>query len=77
MYLYSEKGKYYGVDLLWYQIKPRIFEIKQIQKRKLLGMKNLEEINKILEVLEEKKMQNNKVKKIHQYVRNMLFSSVA
>lgn len=77
MYLYSEKGKYYGVDLLWHQIKPRIFEIKQIQKRKLLGMKNLEEINKILEVLEEKKMQNKKVKKIHQYVRNMLFSSVA
>lgn len=39
MYLYTNKGKYYGVDLLWYLLKPRIFEIKAIEKRKLLGTK--------------------------------------
>lgn len=77
MYLYYDNGKYYGVDLLWYLIKPRIFEIKGIKQRKLIETKNLEEINKVLEFLIEKNVQNNKVKKIYKYVRNLLFSSVA
>lgn len=54
MYLYSDNEKYYGVDLLWYRIKPRVFEIKEIEKRSLVGMKSLEEINKILEFFVEK-----------------------
>lgn len=32
MYLYFNSGKYYGADLLWYKIKPRIFEIKDLKK---------------------------------------------
>ena len=77
MFLYYEKGKYYGVDLLWYKIKPRIFVIKDIQKRKLIGMKNLEDINKILEFFVEINIQNNTIKKIYQHVRNLLYSSIA
>lgn len=76
MYLYSHANKYYGVDLLWYSIKTRIFEIKEIQKRKLIGTKDLEEINKILEFLIEKNVQNSEIEKVYQYVRNLLFSSV-
>ena len=77
MFLYYEKGKYYGVDLLWYKIKPRIFVIKDIKKRKLIGMKNLEDINKILEFFVEINIQNNTIKKIYQHVRNLLYSSIA
>lgn len=77
MYLYSYDNKHYGVDLLWYTIKTRVFEIKGIQQRKLIGTKKLEEINKILEFLIEKNAQNSEIKKIYQYIRNLLFSSVA
>ncbi len=76
MYLYSKNSRHYGVDLLWYSIKTRIFEIKGIEQRKLIGTKNLEEINKILEFLIEKNIQNSEIKKIYQYVRDLLFSSV-
>ena len=38
--------------------------------------KNLEEMNKILEVLVEKNTQNSRLEKVYQYVRNLLFSSV-
>ncbi len=77
MYLYSENRKYYGVDLLWYRIKPRIFEIKGIQKRKLIEIKNLEEINKVLEFLLEKNVGKNKIKDVYQHVRKLLYFSVA
>lgn len=77
MYLYCKANKYYGVDLLWYIIKPRVFEIKEIQNRKLVGSKDLKEINKILECLTEKSIQNSEIENIYQYVRNLLFSSVA
>lgn len=76
MYLYSNANKYYGIDLLWYSIKTRIFEIKEIEKRKLIGIKNLEEINQILEYLIEKNIQNREIQNIYQYVRNLLFSWV-
>lgn len=76
MYLYSRANKHYGVDLLWYSIKPRIFEIKEIQRRKLIKTKDLEEINKVLEFLIEKNVQNSEVERLYQYVRNLLFSSV-
>ena len=76
MYLYSKDNKYYGVDLLWYLIKPRIFEIKRIHRRKLIETKGLEEINKILGFLIERKLNNIDIEKIYQYVRNLLFSSV-
>ncbi len=75
MYLYFDNGKYYGVDLLWHRIRPRIFEIKEIQKRKLLGMKNLDDINKVLEILIEKNIQNHKIEEIYQEVRDLLYSS--
>lgn len=77
MYLYEDNNKYYGVDLLWYVIKPRIFEIKNIQRRKLLETKNLEEVKKVLEFLMEKNIKNSQIKKIYRYIRNLLFSSVA
>mgnify|MGYP005758618619 FL=1 len=77
MYLYSDNEKYYGVDLLWYRIKPRVFEIKEIEKRSLVGMKSLEEINKILEFFVEKNMQYSKIKRVYQQIRNLLYSSVA
>lgn len=76
MYLYSHANRHYGVDLLWYSIKPRIFEIKEIQRRKLIETKDLKEMNKILEFLIEKNVQNNEVERLYQYVRNLLFSSV-
>ena len=76
MYLYSIGNKYYGVDLLWYSIKPRVFEIRNIQKRKLIETKNLEEMNKILEVLIERNGQDSRLETVYQYVRNLLFSSV-
>lgn len=77
MYLYSDNGKFYGVDLLWYSIKPRIFEIKEIEKRKILGVKNMEEINNILQFLIENHAYNNKVEKIYKYIRSLIFHSVA
>ena len=77
MYLYNENEKYYGIDLLWYRIKPRVFEIKEIEKRSLIGMKSLKEINKILEFFVEKNMQYSKIKKVYQEIRNLLYSSVA
>ena len=77
MYLYNENEKYYGIDLLWYRIKPRVFEIKEIEKRSLIGMKSLKEINKILEFFVEKNMQYSKIKKGYQEIRNLLYSSVA
>lgn len=77
MYLYFENEKYYGVDLLWYRIKPRIFEIKEIQKRKLIEIKNLEEINRVLEFLVEKNIGSNKMKRVYQHIRKLLYSSVA
>ena len=76
MYLYTENNKFYGVDLLWYKIKPRLFEIKKITKKELLEIKELEEINKILEFLIEKNIQNSNIKKIHEYVREMLYFSM-
>ena len=75
MYLYFDKGKYYGVDLLWHRIRPRIFEIKEIEKRKLLGIKKLDDINKILEILMEKNMQNHKIEEMYQDIRDLLYSS--
>ena len=77
MFLYTDNGKYYGIDLLWYRIKPRIFEIKEIQKRKLVEMKKLEDINRILEFFIENNIQNKKIEKIHQHIRKLLYSSVA
>ena len=77
MYLYSDNEKYYGIDLLWYRIKQRVLEIKEIEKRSLVGMKSLEEINKILEFFVEKNMQYSKIKKVYQQIRNLLYSSVA
>lgn len=77
MYVYSDNNKYYGVDLLWYKIKPKVFEIKEPNKRKIVEMKSLEEINNILEFLLEKNINTKKIKKIYQYIRNLLYSSVA
>lgn len=77
MYLYFDNEKYYGVDLLWYRIKPRIFEIKEIQKRKLIEIKNLEDINKVLEFLVEKNIGSYKIKDVYQHIRKLLYSSVA
>ena len=62
---------------MWYRIKPRVLEIKEIEKRSLVGMKSLEEINKILEFFVEKNMQYSKIKKVYQQIRNLLYSSVA
>lgn len=75
MYLYSRDNKYYGVDLLWYAIKTRIFEIKEIHKRKLIGTEDLKEINRIIEFLIERKIYTNEIKQIYRYVRSLLFSS--
>ncbi len=75
MYLYSRDNRYYGVDLLWYTIKPRIFEIKEIQKRKIIGTKHLKELNKILEFLLERNSQTKEINQIYKYVRSLLFSS--
>lgn len=77
MYLYCKNEKYYGIDLLWYRIKPRVFEIKEIEKRSLVGMKSLEEINKILEFFMEKNMPYSKIEKVYKQIRNLLYSSVA
>lgn len=76
MYLYSSGNKHYGVDLLWYSIKPRVFEIKEVQRRKLIETKDLEQMNKILEILMEKNGQDSRLEGVYQYVRNLLFSSV-
>lgn len=76
MYLYSNNQKYYGVDLLWYVIKPRIFEIKNIQKRKLIEVKNLEEINNVLESLLEKNSGNNELKNVYNRIRKLLYYSI-
>ena len=51
--------------------------IKEIEKRSLIGMKSLKEINKILEFFVEKNMQYSKIKKVYQEIRNLLYSSVA
>ena len=50
---------------------------KEIEKRSLVGMKSLEEINKILEFFVEKNMQYSKIKRVYQQIRNLLYSSVA
>lgn len=73
VYLYSRDNRYYGVDLLWYTIKPRIFEIKEIQKRKIIGTKHLKELNKILEFLLERNSQTKEINQIYKYVRSLLF----
>lgn len=76
MYLYSNNQKYYGVDLLWYIIKPRIFEIKNIQRRKLIEIKNLKEINKVLEILMENNLRNSELKNVYNRIRTLLYCSI-
>ena len=76
MYLYSDNQKHYGVDLLWYTINPRIFEIKNIESRKILETKNLKEINKVLEILIEKNLGGSKLKNVYNRIRKLLYTSV-
>ena len=77
MYLYSENNKYYGIDMLWYSIKPRIFEIKNIDKREIIEVKKIDEVNKILECLVEKNVKDRKkFEKINEYVRSLLYYSI-
>ena len=75
MYLYSRSNKCYGVDLLWYSIKTRVFEIKDIQRRRLVGVKDLGEIKKILEFLIDRNVCNRDIDKVYNYVRDLIFSS--
>ena len=77
MYLYSENNRHYGIDMLWYAIKPRIFEIKDINKREIIEIKKIDEVNKILECLVEKNVKDRKkFEKINKYVRSLLYYSI-
>ena len=78
MYLYTDNHKYYGIDLLWYLIRPRIFEIKDIEKRQILEIKNIEVINKVIENLLEKDIKNKKkLEEVYEYIRSLLYYSIA
>lgn len=51
LYLFQKDNKYYGIDTIYYIIAPRIIEIKNITKRKILEVKSKEECIKYIEAI--------------------------
>lgn len=72
LYLFNKENKYYGVDIIYYIIAPRIIEIKSITKRRILEVKSKEECLKYIEVL--LKNDNNSCKKLKKLYKELKVS---
>lgn len=51
LYLFKNKNKYYGVDIIYYIIAPKIIQIKDIRHREILEIKPKEQCIKYIEAL--------------------------
>lgn len=51
LYLFKNKNKYYGVDIIYYIIAPKIIQIKDISHREILEIKPRQECLKYIEAL--------------------------
>lgn len=60
VYLFEYKGIQYGIDLLMYQIKPKVIPIFDIEKREILEVLSLEEYIRIIEFLSSRNVQQLK-----------------
>lgn len=53
LYLFKKDGKYYGVDIIYYVIFPKILQIKDINNREVLEIKSKEECLVYIEALQK------------------------
>lgn len=74
VYLFNEKGRYYGIDIDMYIIKPKILEIRNIEKYKILKTITTTQYIKILEFLVQCKIKQIKmIRKLYKENRQSLF----
>lgn len=74
-YLFKYKNVHYGVDLLMYKIKPRIFPIYHIDNRQVLEVLPSNDFMKIVEVLSLNNVQPlNEINKLYNRLREIVYS---
>ena len=55
LYLFEKEGKHYGVDIVYYIIAPKLIEIKNIERKEVVEVKEKKDCLKYIEKL----LQNN------------------
>jgi len=74
-YLFKYKNVHYGVDLLMYKIKPRVFPIYHLAKKQTLEVLPSQDFMKIVEVLSSNNVQPiNEINKLYDELREIVYS---
>jgi len=74
-YLFKYKNVHYGVDLLMYKIKPRIFPIYHIDRKQVLEVLPSNDFMKIVEFLSLNNVQPlNEINKLYDELREIVYS---
>lgn len=74
-YLFKYKNVHYGVDLLMYKIKPRVFPIYHLDKKHVLEVLPSENFMKIVEVLSSNNVHPiNEINKLYYELREIVYS---
>lgn len=75
-YLFTYKNVHYGVDLLMYKIKPRVFPIYNLDKKEVLEVLPSEDFMKIVEVLSLNNVQPlNEINKLYDELREIVYGN--
>lgn len=75
VYLFKHENAHYGVDSLMYKITPKVIQIYNIEKRKVLGILQLDEYIKIVEFLSLNNAQPlKKINKLYDELRAIIYN---
>lgn len=73
-YLFTYKNVHYGVDLLMYKIRPRVFPIYHLDKKQILEILPSEDFMKIVEVLSLNNVSPlNEINKLYDELREIVY----
>ena len=70
LYLFEKDGKHYGVDIIYYIIAPRLIEIKDIERKEIVEVKEKKDCLKYIEKLIENNVKVTKdIKKLYKNLK--------
>ena len=70
LYLFEKDGKYYGVDIVYYIIAPRLIEIKNIERIEVIEVKQKEDCLKYIDALIKNNIKVSKdIKKLYKSLK--------
>ncbi len=74
VYLFKYKNIHYGINLLMYQIKPKVMQIYEIQRRQVLEILPVEEFFKIIDFLSSNNVQPLKeINRLYDELRRVIY----